>query len=100
VSALTGEGMDELRTQILSAVTGDGGIHLEEPILASERQRVLVEKAVESVSDAIAGLSGGQGEELVCEDIRAAAEALGTITGENLTGDLLEEIFGRFCLGK
>jgi tRNA modification GTPase len=40
------------------------------------------------------------GEELVCEDIRAAAGALGRITGEELTTDLLDEIFSRFCLGK
>ena len=36
----------------------------------------------------------------MCEDIRAAAQALGRITGEELTPDLLEEIFSRFCLGK
>ena len=100
VSALTGDGIDELRTFIQAAVTGEGGIHLEEPILAGERHRALVEKAVESVSDAIAGLARGEGDELVCEDIRAAAESLGAITGDTLTPDLLDEIFSRFCLGK
>jgi tRNA modification GTPase len=60
----------------------------------------LVEKALEGVSRAVAGVSGGESEELVCEDIRAAAESLGAITGENLTADLLDEIFSRFCLGK
>jgi tRNA modification GTPase len=100
VSALTGEGIDGLRALIQAAVTGEGGIDLEEPILASERQRVLVEKALEGVSRAVAGVSGGESEELVCEDIRAAAESLGAITGENLTADLLDEIFSRFCLGK
>jgi tRNA modification GTPase len=100
VSALTGEGIDELRSAIEDLVTGGEGLQLEEPILASERQRVLVEEAVGSISAAMIGASRGEGEELVCEDVGVAARALGRITGEDLTPDLLDEIFGRFCLGK
>ncbi|OFW67100.1 MAG: hypothetical protein A2Y74_08600, partial [Actinobacteria bacterium RBG_13_63_9] len=100
VSALAGEGIDDLRSHIQDLVTGGPGLHLEEPILASERQRVLVNEAVGSVSEAMAGVARGEGEELVCEDIRMAAQALGRITGEDLTPDLLDEIFTRFCLGK
>lgn len=100
VSALTGEGVDGLRETIQDIVAGGMGLHLEEPILASERQRVLVDEAAASTGAALAGASRREDEELVCEDIRAAAEALGRITGEDLTPDLLDEIFSRFCLGK
>jgi tRNA modification GTPase len=100
VSALTGEGIDELRSVIQETVLGEEGIHLEEPVLANERQRSLISEAGESVSAALSGLSVGKGEELVCEDIRRAAGALGKITGEELLPDLLDEIFSRFCLGK
>jgi tRNA modification GTPase len=100
VSAVTGEGLEELRARIQRIATGGEGLHLEEPILATERQRVLVGEACESTGAALSGASGRSGEELVCEDIRAAAGALGRITGEDLTPDLLDEIFSRFCLGK
>lgn len=100
VSALTGEGVDDLRSTIQDIITGGGGLHLEEPILAGERQRTLVDQAVQNTAAAMNRAARGEDEELVCEDIRMAAEALGRITGEDLTPDLLEEIFSRFCLGK
>jgi tRNA modification GTPase len=100
VSALTGEGIDGLRGMIQEIVAGGDVVHLEEPILASERQRVLVDEAAASTGAALAGASRKEDEELVCEDIRMAVQALGRITGEDLTPDLLDEIFSRFCLGK
>ncbi len=100
VSALTGAGLEELRLLIQQVITGGEDLHLEEPVLASERHRVLVGEAYESIGAALDGTSQGAGEELVCEDIRAAVSALGRLTGEDLTPDLLDEIFSRFCLGK
>jgi tRNA modification GTPase len=100
VSALTGDGIDELRALVHDVITGERQIHLEEAVLANERQRGLVEAAAQSVSAALSGVSERKGEELVCEDIRSATKALGEITGEELTPDLLDEIFSRFCLGK
>lgn len=100
VSALTGAGLEGLRCAIQQVVTGGEGVHLEEPILASERQRSLVAEAQERVDAALEGIADGAGEELICEEIRTAAGALGRITGEDLTADLLDEIFSRFCLGK
>jgi tRNA modification GTPase len=100
VSALTGEGLDELRAVIQRVITGGEGLHLEEPLLATERQRALVAEALERTEAALTGASTGQNEELVCEDIRGAAQALGRMTGEDLTADLLDEIFSRFCIGK
>lgn len=100
VSALTGAGLDGLRQQIQQVVTGGEAFHLEEPILAGERQRVLTEEACESLEAALVGAARAGGEELVCEDIRGAVAALGRITGEELTPDLIDEIFSRFCLGK
>jgi tRNA modification GTPase len=100
VSSVTGEGIDVLRDMIQRLVTGDRGVHLEEPVLATERQRSLVAEALDSTTRAVEGARRHGDEELVCEDIRAAVQALGRITGEDLTSDLLDEIFSRFCLGK
>jgi tRNA modification GTPase len=100
VSAVTGEGIDDLRARIQQIITGGEGLHLEEPVLATERQRGLVSEAAERAGAALAGAARHRDEELVCEDIRGAVQALGRITGEELTPDLLDEIFSRFCLGK
>ncbi len=100
VSARTGQGLDFLRLTIEAVVSGGEGLHLEEPVLASERQRGLVAEAFDRTEAAVESASRGNGEELVCEDIRQAVAALGRITGEDLTEDLLDEIFNRFCIGK
>ena len=99
VSARTGEGVEELR-ELIGQVVGHGLVEMEEPVLVGERQRLLVGEAAARLDDALAGIDGGVGEELVAEDLRASAEALGRVTGEEFAGDLLEEIFGRFCGGK
>jgi tRNA modification GTPase len=100
VSAATGEGLDQLRDLIEAVISGGEGLHLEEPILATERQRGLVGEAHDRTEAALTAVSRGSDEELICEDIREAIQALGRITGEDFTQDLLDEIFGRFCIGK
>jgi tRNA modification GTPase len=100
VSAVVGTGLDGLRALIQQSVTGEAGVHLDEPILANERQRGLVEEALVSAVAAMEGSRSAAYEELICEDIRASVNALGHVTGEDMTPDLLEEIFSRFCVGK
>lgn len=100
VSALTGAGIDGLRKAIEGLVVGEGGLQLEEPLLATERQRSLAGEATSAVAVAAAGLRAGAPVELVCDDVRRSVEALGGITGEELLPDLIDEIFRRFCIGK
>ena len=100
VSALTGEGLDRLKELIEQVVAGKEGIDPGEPVLTTERQRCLVEEAEKHVSTAYESARKHISEELVCEDIRSAINCLGRLTGEDLTSDLLDEIFSRFCLGK
>lgn len=100
VSSVTGEGLDQLRELITGLVAGDSGMHLDEPVLATERQRSLVRQANDAVGAALDGARTHGGEELICEDIRTGVRCLGQMTGEDLTADLLDEIFSRFCLGK
>jgi tRNA modification GTPase len=100
VSARSGQGMDRLRQTVAHLLLGETALRLEEPLLANERQRRLVEEAREAVAAARAGLGVMQPEELVCEDVRSAISALGHVTGEELVPDLLEQIFSHFCIGK
>jgi tRNA modification GTPase len=100
VSALTGQGLDELRAMVELRAVGEHGLSLDEPFLATERQQGLVQQAGEATRRATEALRAGAAEELVCEDVREAVGALGRVTGEELVPDLLDEVFRRFCIGK
>jgi tRNA modification GTPase len=96
VSALTGEGLDALRSAISEALCGVGP--RENPVLTDVRQAAAVEEAVGALERAREALP--LGEEIVLEDLRAALSALGEITGEVANDDLYDRIFSTFCIGK
>jgi tRNA modification GTPase len=95
VSAKSGAGLELLRTIILQAV---GWRPAEETqFMARERHLRALQQA-----DAALARAAGQAKaiELFAEELRLAQQALGEITGQFSTDDLLGEIFSRFCIGK
>lgn len=72
----------------------------EAPSLSRERHRHAVAAALAAVDRARAGLAAGLETELVAEDLRHAAQSIGRVTGRVDVDDLLDAIFGTFCLGK
>jgi tRNA modification GTPase len=101
-STVSGAGLDEVRRAVLHAggVASGGGEAPELVLVASARQRdALLAAAAAAEAAATQGAQGAPGE-LVAVELRAAAGALGRITGTDVTEDVLQEIFGRFCIGK
>jgi tRNA modification GTPase len=98
LSARTGEGIDALRSH-LKAVAGiaEGG---EGAISARRRHLDALERARAQVQNAANSLTDRRAAELCAEDLRLAQQALGEITGEFSSDDLLGKIFGSFCIGK
>jgi tRNA modification GTPase len=96
VSARSGEGLDELRARILQAA-GWSSRAGESVFLARERHVRALERAQQHLQAASRELSRW---EFFAEELRLAQKALGLITGEVTSDDLLGEIFGRFCIGK
>lgn len=95
LSAKTGEGVELLHRELLSAAGWSG--HGEDVVLARERHIEALSIAFEKSALAVRRL----GEiELCAEELRLAQEALARITGEFTADDLLGEIFSRFCIGK
>ena len=72
----------------------------EEVRLASERQKILVDRCLEAVRRARAGALAGLPLDAVALEAREAAGCLGEITGEIAGEEVFDRIFGSFCLGK
>jgi tRNA modification GTPase len=67
--------------------------------MARRRHLAALHKAQQHLSQCEGALEHGQGE-LVAEELRLAHQALGEITGEFTSEDLLGRIFTSFCIGK
>jgi tRNA modification GTPase len=94
VSAVSGEGLDELRRAIGAAL----GLADRRPdaLIVRERQR----QGITAARDALAAIDQGQPPELIAEELRRAADALGRVAGRTCVEDLLGAIFSSFCIGK
>jgi len=99
ISVRTGEGIDALLGALEERVIAMMGLR-ETPSLTRSRHRRALEDAVGHLNRACAGASGDMEPELVAEDARLAARALGRITGRVDVEDILDVVFGEFCIGK
>ncbi|MBO6906011.1 MAG: 50S ribosome-binding GTPase, partial [Parvibaculum sp.] len=99
VSALTGEGLDALEA-VLREKAGAAYEAQEHPLITRARHREGLAECAASLGRAGDALRAGRDAELVAEDLRLAARALGRITGRVDVEDLLDVIFRDFCIGK
>jgi tRNA modification GTPase len=100
LSAKTGEGIEELRAAIRSQLVAGGAESADGVIVTNLRHQAALDRARESLAQAKASADVGMANELIAVDIRAAADALGEITGVITTDEILEQIFSTFCIGK
>jgi tRNA modification GTPase len=99
-SAVTGEGIGELREAILRAVGGRGGAVGEAGMLTNLRQHQAVTRALAGLDKARAAVGTGIPHEMVLLDLYAALEGLDALTGVTTNEDVLRLIFSKFCIGK
>jgi tRNA modification GTPase len=96
VSVKTGDGIDALIAEMAQAAEMSGGGSGVVP--SRERHRVHLSAALSELERAVS--DGEKDAELRSEDLRRAGDELGRITGEIGVEDLLDVIFGEFCIGK
>jgi len=72
----------------------------EGPLVTSARHQESLRRAAEHISASLLTLQQGVPLDFVSIDLRAAYDALGEVTGETASEDLLERIFSEFCIGK
>jgi tRNA modification GTPase len=69
-------------------------------VIDSGRQKQALEKAQAALLTAQRGIESNVSFDLVAADLREAIDALGLVTGEVTSAEILEEMFSKFCVGK
>jgi len=100
ISALTGEGLGQLEEAILDLVFSGEVRPSDTTLVSNPRHKQALGEALDHVRAAMETRASGLPTDLLAIDLTAAVDALGEITGETATEDLLELIFGEFCVGK
>lgn len=94
VSAMTGEGVDQLRRGLIDHARG--AMPRPGEVALNARQHALLSDA----SRALCSLNAGEDLLLTAEKLRLARVAFDRLTGRASTEDMLDALFGRFCIGK
>ncbi len=100
ISALTGEGLDRLRQAVVDCILTSGTDLLSSGAAPNLRHSQLLEEAMSHFTDAARNIRESAPMEIVSADLRSGLDALGDITGETTSEDVLDRIFSRFCIGK
>ncbi|BCX83037.1 tRNA modification GTPase [Methylomarinovum caldicuralii] len=98
LSAKTGAGLDLLRRHLNACMGFEA--EAEDALAARRRHLEALARARGHLEQALAELEAGQMLDLAAENLRLAQNALGEITGEVTSDDLLGRIFSEFCIGK
>ena len=99
ISCHTGQGHEQLAEAITELFLHRSG-ELDSLAAINTRHRYALQQALEYLAAAREGLTSGISPELMDIDLRAALDALGSISGRVDTEDILTRVFATFCLGK
>ena len=98
-SQKTREGIDQLENEIQTAILKDE-IAEESILITRLRHKRAIEASLESLKRSEAAMREKASLELVTVDLKQALDALSEFVGEIYSEDLLDVIFGEFCIGK
>ena len=99
LSANTGKGLEALKEQLLSLALSHADT-AGSALLTNTRHIELVRQSREALKRALDTIEAGMPVDCAVVDLREAWDLLGSITGDTVHDDMVEEIFSRFCLGK
>ena len=100
ISALKGEGLENLY-KLISKMYNLEEINLDnDAIITNLRQKNLITKAIENLKKTRKTLEKNMPIDIIAIYMKEILENLGSITGEVVTDDIINEIFSKFCLGK
>jgi len=100
LSATTGAGLEKLEQTVAEMVLGGPPAESAEPLIDSVRQRDLISRALAALGRLREARGRGVSPDLLAVDLTDAVDALGQVTGEVTTAEVLERMFSTFCVGK
>ena len=101
VSCLTGEGMNFLKKQILSTITGStSGFQQGDLVAINARHQHFLKKTKANLEESLVRLRHNESPEFVSFEIREALESVGAVVGKTDVEEILGSIFSSFCIGK
>ncbi len=93
-------GIEELEKRISETFTSDFIGSKDTLMISNERHKELVDKSIVHIEDSITLVDNMEVLDLIEVDINESYSLLGEIIGENISDDILKEVFQKFCLGK
>ena len=99
ISALTGEGIDDLRKAIRDQIL-IGDIDMTYTLAPNLRHTRALEESSRFFKNAVSNIRENMPIEIIAMDLKSGLEALGEIIGETTNEEVLDKIFSQFCLGK
>jgi len=100
VSALTGEGIPELKQAILKRIAPDGIATPESGSITSLRHEALLRETRDALENARKAVEFEIPHEMLLLDLYAALRPIDAVTGATTADDILNRIFSTFCIGK
>ncbi len=99
VSCKTGQGIDELKDLIVKSVI-NADLTYKPYYISNLRHLNILKETATQLEQAKVSISESQTNEVVILDLRQALDTLGELTGETTSLDIINNIFGNFCIGK
>lgn len=100
ISAKEGIGIEELYNEIENMFNLKGLETGEETIITNIRHKNQIELAIKNTEEAKIAIENNLPIDIISIYIKQILEELGKITGENVSENIINEIFSKFCLGK
>ncbi len=100
ISALTGEGMDQLTDMLVETVLDPGADLTVDSVIPNLRHTRALTDAATFFANAVQALKKNVPTEILAVELKSGLDALGEIIGETTSEDILDSIFSQFCLGK
>ena len=92
--------MDRVKQISCNLEVSDEAVEAEDIIVSSARHKEVLGKAEKAMQNFSTGIQQGMDEVILASELRSALDYLGEIVGDITSEDLLNHIFGNFCIGK
>ncbi len=100
ISSVTGQGFDALLERISELFVSEKIDYDTTPVIANARQNAALMSAYSHIENAELALSSGATQDVAGLDLELALGCLGELDGRAVSGEIVDNIFGRFCVGK